>query len=176
MKDIARSPRCTSSTTHVRPEARCLDLERPVVQDSGNNKCAVVPEIEDDQNDLELTLGPRSYYHKKIKASEPAFASDSGPSFSSSSSGSSHVRGRRSTIGRDQDLQKWAGLESNQDRLNNNSPPWFFQALSLNMTWLVLIIEIHPQLIGMVNLFLIVACFLSTTDSVIIDCMILDFN
>ncbi|KAI3451943.1 hypothetical protein Pfo_008608 [Paulownia fortunei] len=140
MKDIAKNARNDPhyGTTCNQAEARqCLDLERPAeefnVPESGG-KCGV-SEIEEDQSDLELTLGPRSYYQKKIKAAEPALPSDSWPSFSSSSTGSSHIKGTRSTT-REELLsqQKW-GMEmpvSNQDRLN--SPPWLFQALSLNMT------------------------------------------
>ncbi|XP_051141021.1 uncharacterized protein LOC127258270 isoform X2 [Andrographis paniculata] len=83
------------------------------------------PAIEDEQSDLELTLGPRSYYQKKIKASEPELRSDSGTSFSSSSTGSNHIKLPR---------QKW-GLPtainpvSNQDRLS--SPPWILPSLNL---------------------------------------------
>lgn len=134
MKDIAKRPRTDPHyrSTCNEPEAKQC-LEGCNFPESGG-KCTV-SEIEDDQSDLELTLGPRSYCQKKIKAAEPALQSDSGPSFSSSSTGSSHIKGTRSTA-REEFLsqQKW-GLEmpvSNQDRLN--SPPWLFQALSLNMT------------------------------------------
>ncbi|CAA2974987.1 uncharacterized protein LOC111397025 [Olea europaea var. sylvestris] len=40
---------------------------------------------EEDESELELTLGPKSYYRKR-KDTETPLASDSGPSFSSSSS------------------------------------------------------------------------------------------
>lgn len=145
MKDIARSPRTDPhyETTRNQSKARqCLDLEQPVEAQfdapESRGKCRV-SEIEDDESDLALTLGPRSYYQKKIKASEPAaLPSDSGPSFSSSSTGSSHIKGTRSTTRGDSfsQQQKW-GLEntsavSKQDRLNCS--PWFHQALSLNMT------------------------------------------
>lgn len=126
MKDIAKNQRINP---HYNEARQGPQLDRPV-----GAKYRVVSEIEEDQNDLELTLGPRSYYHKKIKAAEPGLQSDSGPSFSSSSTGSSHVKGARSTA-KDEQFLKWGpemGVSNNQDRLN--SPPWLFQALSLNIT------------------------------------------
>ncbi|CAA0841038.1 Unknown protein [Striga hermonthica] len=121
MNDIAKNNRY--ATTCRRPEARlCLDLERPAgsyyVPGSGDE--LRVSEAEDDHNDLELTLGPKSYYQNKIKAAGPGLRSDSGPSFSSSSSGSNHMKGPEMPV------------PANKDRLN--SSPWLFQALSLNIT------------------------------------------
>ncbi|KAL3646381.1 hypothetical protein CASFOL_011561 [Castilleja foliolosa] len=124
-----------------RAEARqCIDLERPVegfnFPQSADRVRRVSKIEDDDQSDLELTLGPKRYYRKKTKAAEPAFQSDSGLSFSSSSTGSSHIKG---ITGNDfLSQQKWGpgpemGISNtNQDRLN--SPPWLFQALSLNIT------------------------------------------
>ncbi|GFQ08254.1 hypothetical protein PHJA_002969400 [Phtheirospermum japonicum] len=139
MKDTANNTRKTA-TTCSRPEARqCLDLERPAERFNFPQSAdkSRVSKIEDDQSDLELTLGPKSYYQKKIKAAEPAFPSDSGLSFSSSSTGSSHIKEITRTTTRDDILsqQKWGPVtpvSNNQDRLN--SPPWLFQALSLNIT------------------------------------------
>lgn len=120
MKDIAKT-KTARIDPHYRTSYNNGPESRPV-----EGKCRVEY---DDQGELELTLGPRSYYQKKIKAAEPGIKSDnSGPSFSSSSTGSSHMKGEVLR------QQKW-GPEtqvSNQDRLN--SPPWLFQALSLNMT------------------------------------------
>lgn len=115
MKDMAHY-RISSNN-----EAESLGLE---------GKCRVNLEIEYDQGDLELRLGPRSYYQKKIK-----------PGIESDNSSSSRIKGGRSS-------QKW-GPEtplSNPDRLN--SPPWLFQALTLNMTttWLIQ----HPNINGMI--------------------------
>lgn len=94
--------------------------------------------VSDIGDDLELTLGTRSYNHKKIKSASPdhhppnELPCDSGTTFSNSSStGSSHMNGKRKdelTIPR----QKWAAPVKNQDILN--SPPWLVQALSLNLT------------------------------------------
>ncbi|KAL2241548.1 uncharacterized protein LOC105177798 [Sesamum indicum] len=147
MKDIAKNKRkdLQYGNNCKLPEARLsLDLERPAEEfnapESGGAGECRVSEPEDDQgHDLELTLGPRSYRRSKLtKAAEAADPpSDSGRSFSSSSTGSSHIKGTRiSTREELLSQQKWA-LEklqpvSNQDRLN--SPPWLFQALSLNMT------------------------------------------
>ncbi|KAG8384293.1 hypothetical protein BUALT_Bualt04G0103300 [Buddleja alternifolia] len=134
MKDIAKNPR--NNNPHYGLETKqCLDLERPVEEfnyQKTSGKCKVISQIEDDQmHDLELTLGPTCYYHRKIKAAEPAaFQSDSGPSFSSSSTtGSSHIK---RTTSRSVTREELLSQLSNQDRLN--SPPWLFQALSLNMT------------------------------------------
>ncbi|KAL2522686.1 uncharacterized protein Fot_26609 [Forsythia ovata] len=130
---------------------KCLDLEQPAgefIEESGDSR---VLEIED-YNDLELTLGPKSY-NIRGKATETPLLSGSGPSISSSSTGSNHVR-RTRKYAREESLnqQKW-GLDipvSNpsflggrkngseveehlrQDRLN--TPPWLFQVLSLNMS------------------------------------------
>ncbi|KAL0350518.1 UNVERIFIED_CONTAM: hypothetical protein Sradi_4201000 [Sesamum radiatum] len=95
MKDIAKNKRKDPQYGNncKQPEARlCLDLERPAEEfnapeSGGAGKCRV-SETEDDQgHDLELTLGPRSYRRSKLtKAADPP--SDSGRSFSSSSTGS----------------------------------------------------------------------------------------
>ncbi|XP_073042440.1 uncharacterized protein [Primulina eburnea] len=111
---------------------KCLNLENRAVEfifsEPTGGKCRVL-EIEDDhENDLELTLGPKSYNQKKIKAAEQTVASDLGPSFSSSK------RTRNSTREELLSQKKWAGLEmsnlSNQERLDN--PHWHFKVLSLN--------------------------------------------
>ncbi|KZV29888.1 hypothetical protein F511_17312 [Dorcoceras hygrometricum] len=111
---------------------KCLDPEDRAVEfkfpEPAGEKCRVL-EVEDEQNDLELTLGPKSYNQKKIKAAEKIVASDLGPSFSSSK------RTRNSTREELLSQQKWAGPEmsnlSNQERLDN--PRWHFKVLSLNM-------------------------------------------
>ncbi|KAL8472949.1 hypothetical protein ACS0TY_029310 [Phlomoides rotata] len=132
MKDISKNQRMNP---HYNNKSSC---NHPKVRKSPHLER---PGIEDDQSDLELTLGPRSYYHKKIKAADPGLQSDSGPSFSSSSTGSSHIKG--ASTAKDDQFLKWGpemgvswgpemGVSNNQDRLN--SPPWLFQALSLNIT------------------------------------------
>ncbi|KAK6151166.1 hypothetical protein DH2020_016098 [Rehmannia glutinosa] len=124
MKDIARNakndPHYSTNTCNRAEAHQCPDLERPTGE---------LINVLEDQSDLELTLGPKSYYQKKIKGAERARPSDSGPSFSSSSTGSSHIKGREELM---LSQQKWGPVTNNQDRLN--SPPWLFQALSLNMT------------------------------------------
>ncbi|XP_073063823.1 uncharacterized protein [Primulina eburnea] len=113
---------------------KCLDLENRAVEfkfsEPAGENCRVL-EVEDDQNDLELTLGPKSYNQKKIKlAAEQTVASDLRPSLSSSK-----IRTRNSIREELLSQQKWAGLEmnnlSNQERLDN--PHWHFKVLSLNM-------------------------------------------
>uniref|UniRef100_A0A5B6Z0S0 Uncharacterized protein n=1 Tax=Davidia involucrata TaxID=16924 RepID=A0A5B6Z0S0_DAVIN len=135
-----------------------LDLEQPAdeyyIEESDGDG---VLEIEDER-EIELTLGPTSYCRRK--KGETPLTSDSGLSFSSSSSGSSHLK--RTILGTQQRIDKtrdeftghkWGLVEmpdvnpalqsgrknsfdveeqSRQDRLKQ--PPWLFQALSLNMT------------------------------------------
>lgn len=90
----------------------------------------------EDESELELTLGP-SCYNRRRKVAD---TSDSAPSFSSSSSDSSHVR--RTNSGKPESNPGFLGeIKSNsnapaeqfrQDKMKN--PPWLFQFLSLNMT------------------------------------------
>lgn len=109
-----------------------------------------------DESAIELTLGPSSFRERRI-SNETTMNSDSAPSFSSSSSGSSHIirtnsrnfhqkRAERTSEG----LKQIWGLESNPSflsgRRNRNEAeeefrrdnlkqsPWLFQVLSLNMT------------------------------------------
>ncbi|KAL7141486.1 hypothetical protein ABFS83_08G056400 [Erythranthe nasuta] len=157
MKEIAKSPtnyRSASSRKLAQPELQQFNVLESggTVAAAAAAKCRVViTEIEGHDHlmnsDLELTLGPKKYYKKQVnKACEHATdQSDSGPSFSSSSTGSCHVaKGRRNFRSDHYQLQKklpgpeiMAGNNNsnsnNQDRLNS-SPPWIFQALSLNMT------------------------------------------
>ncbi|EEF29216.1 uncharacterized protein LOC8261659 [Ricinus communis] len=79
-----------------------LDLERPADQDyavesSGDHRAAL--EIID-ESEIELTLGPSSYNRGNRKKRETPLTSDSGPSsFSSSSTGSSHINKTASSLG-----------------------------------------------------------------------------
>ncbi|KAL2528359.1 uncharacterized protein Fot_20960 [Forsythia ovata] len=105
---------------------QCLELERPA------EKFKIEGESE-----LQLTLGPTSYYRKRKDAETP-LASDSGPSFSSSSTGSSHIKFTTreellnpSFLGR-REISSEVEEKLRQDILNY--PPWLMQVLSLNMT------------------------------------------
>ncbi|XP_051126754.1 uncharacterized protein LOC127248457 [Andrographis paniculata] len=131
MKDVVARNRAAAAGPRRR-----VDLEQPA--DGGNRielaagKCRVSEiEEDDDESDLELTLGHRSYYQKKVKASDPNPTSSDdhrslrGPSFSSSSTGYSHV----TAAAADQELLSWRISNSNL-----NSLPWHFQALTLNIT------------------------------------------
>lgn len=130
------------------PPMQLVDSEQPVEEK--------IDALEmEDESEIELTLGPSNYYQKR-KAVETPRTSDSGRSFSSSSTGSSHIRrtnskNQRMTNRREDELtaQKWGLVEvpnSNptflsgrrnssdmeQDRLQQT--PWMFPVLSLNMT------------------------------------------
>ncbi|CAI9752896.1 unnamed protein product [Fraxinus pennsylvanica] len=130
---------------------KCPDLEQPAGEFIAESDDSRVLEIED-YNDLELTIGLKSYYTRG-KATETSPESGSWPSINSSSStGSNHVK-RTRKYAREESLnqQKWGlgipvsnlnflgGRENSseveehlrKDRLN--APPWFFQVLSLNM-------------------------------------------
>lgn len=134
-----------------------LDLEQPAEEYNAELDGDGVLEIVDESK-LELTLGPVSYSRRK-KAETP-LTSDSGPSFSSSSTGSSHMKRTNSRTLKRIDTTKeesnghdWGlfnvpdmkpGFQSGrkngfhvdeqlrQERLNQ--PPWIVQVLSLNMT------------------------------------------
>ncbi|KAA8522613.1 hypothetical protein F0562_013026 [Nyssa sinensis] len=133
-----------------------LDLEQPADEyiaesDHGDGMLEI-----EDESEIELTLGPTSYCQRKKGETTP-LTSDSGMSFSSSSSGSSRLK--RTSLGTQQRTDKtreeltghkWGLPEANaafqtgrrnsfdveeqlrQDRLKQ--PSWLFQALSLNMT------------------------------------------
>lgn len=135
-----------------------LELEPPaeekIAELNGNGGMEM-----EDEGEIELTLGLSSYNHRK-KAETP-LNSDSGLSFSSSSTGSNRVKRTNSGIHRITDrrkeeltAQKWGLVEVpntnssflngrrnsssdmeeqlRQDRLQQS--PWLFQVLSLNMT------------------------------------------
>lgn len=110
-------------------------------------------EIED-ESEIELTLGPSSFNKRRRKFETP-LNSDSGASFSSSSSGSNFQLKKIDRAREGQNRQKWGILdrrdsnpgflsgtrnissgeeeeELRQDRLQQS--PWLFQVLSLNMT------------------------------------------
>ncbi|KAK2967679.1 hypothetical protein RJ640_030550 [Escallonia rubra] len=117
-----------------------LDLERPAEEYIEN----------EDEREIELTLGLASYYQRK-KVETP-LTSDSGPSFSSSSTGSG-IYQRMDTRRGGSTGPKWGLVEVpnstpsflsgrrnssdiedqlRQDRLKQ--PPWLVQVLSLKMT------------------------------------------
>uniref|UniRef100_A0A5B6Z0F3 Uncharacterized protein n=1 Tax=Davidia involucrata TaxID=16924 RepID=A0A5B6Z0F3_DAVIN len=122
--------------TQKRPQPT-LDLEQPaeeeyIVESDGDGML----EIEDHESEIELTLGLTSYCRRE-KAETP-LTSDSGLSFSSSSSGSGNLK--RTSSGTQQRTDKVLSMNSfvveeelRQDGLKQ-PPPWLFQALSLNMT------------------------------------------
>lgn len=144
---------------HQQPRQK-LDLEQPVQENNANIDCNGGLEI-DDECDIELTLGPSSYYPTR-KAKTP-LTSDSGLSFSSSSTGSSSVKRRDNSDGfrritdkftkKELTAHNWGLVEVptsspsflngrkmgtndseqlRQDRLQQ--PPWLFQVLSMNIT------------------------------------------
>ncbi|PIA33154.1 hypothetical protein AQUCO_04200129v1 [Aquilegia coerulea] len=134
---------------------RKLDLEQPA-KDYMNEDGDGVVEIED-ENDIELTLGPANKYLRR-KRDEMPIISDVGPSFSSSSTESNFVQ-RTSTTNtsnrenrREELTDQWGLIQvpnihskfqngkkafeveeqMKQERLNH--PPWLLQVLSLKMT------------------------------------------
>lgn len=84
-----------ADTNHAREMQRKpmmkLDLERPAEDYAAESSCRdrVLELI--DESEIELTLGPSSYYNRTRKKPETPLTSDSGPSFSSSSTGSSQI-------------------------------------------------------------------------------------
>ncbi|KAF5207798.1 glycosyltransferase-like protein [Thalictrum thalictroides] len=134
---------------------RKLDLElQPAKGYMNEDGDGTVVEIED-ENDIELTLGPANKYLRR-KKNEMPIISAVGPSFSSSSTESNYVQ-RTSTTNtsnrgnRREDLtEQWGKIQvpnihskfgtkvfdveeqMKQERLNH--PPWLLQVLSLKMT------------------------------------------
>ncbi|XP_062010987.1 uncharacterized protein LOC133727423 [Rosa rugosa] len=109
---------------------RKLDLEQPA-------EAAAAEELEViDESEIELTLGPTRYNKNRRKKSEAQLTSDSGPSFSSSSTGSSHVN--RTGSGTHYQRRSKEQLGGCEEQLRQDErlklPPWLFQVLSLNMT------------------------------------------
>ncbi|GAV58728.1 hypothetical protein CFOL_v3_02261 [Cephalotus follicularis] len=126
-----------------------LDLEQPadeyIAESNDNGALEII-----DESEIELTLGPKSYPRRRNP--ETPLNSDSGPSFSSSSTGSSHINRtnfrchqRRDTTREELGLVQISKVtpgyhkssveieeQLRQERLKQ--PPWLFQVLSLNMT------------------------------------------
>ena len=151
----------TSMNDHINRQEKPrmkLDLEQPAAEEyNAESEDDGVLEIVDESK-LELTLGPVSY--RRRKKAETPLTSDSGPSFSSSSTGSSHMKRTNSRTHKRVDTTKeqstghdWRRLnvpdmnpgfqsgrkngfhvdeQLRQERLDQ--PPWIFQVLSLNMT------------------------------------------
>lgn len=110
-----------------------FDLEQPKgyehVKETLNDQ-----ETEEDECEIELTLAPTSFNRRRSTTNKPE-SSNSVASFSSSSTGSSHIK-RVERITRDN-----SSFLSGNKRNNNSSsdrslqqPSWMYQVLSLNMT------------------------------------------
>lgn len=115
--------------TQKKPEIK-FDLERPAEEYSAESDGDEVEII--DESEIELTLGPSSYYNRRKRVDTP-LTSDSGHSLSSSSTVSSHINKttREDSSGMRNSFDDLAE-RSSQERLKQ--PPWPFQVLSLNMT------------------------------------------
>ncbi|XP_023757933.1 uncharacterized protein LOC111906403 [Lactuca sativa] len=114
-----------------------FDLEHPATTAKEYNRVSETlndQELEEDECEIELTLAPTSFNRRRNMTNKPE-SSDSVPSFSSSSTGSSHTK-RIERISREN-----SGF-MNSNRRNSNSSsdrplkqsPWMYQVLSLNMT------------------------------------------
>ncbi|KAF5736211.1 hypothetical protein HS088_TW14G00347 [Tripterygium wilfordii] len=110
-----------------------LDLEQPAEENYGDLEII-------DETEIELTLGPSTYNRRK--KSDTPLTSDSGPSFSSSSRGSSRMnrtssltppRTTRAILQGSKSSTVDVEEQLRQERLQQ-TPPWLFQVLSLNMT------------------------------------------
>lgn len=127
-----------------KPSMMKLDLEQPadeyIAESNGADELLDESEIE-----LTLGLGPTNHSRKKKPETPRTTSRDSGPSFSSSSTGSSHInrtnhiRAREVLAGCELGLVEIPGSIKNEEQLRqqeriNQQPPWLFQALSLNMT------------------------------------------
>ncbi|CAL8164728.1 unnamed protein product [Prunus armeniaca] len=143
---------------------RKLDLEQPAAAaeeyiadtDGDDGVLEII-----DESEIELTLGPTRYNNNnnnnnnitnRRKRGEAPLTSDSGPSFSSSSTGSSHVNRTSSsrthqrkhgqvpdmTSGYRNGSKNSSNIDPVEEQLRQDErlklPPWLFQVLSLNMT------------------------------------------
>lgn len=116
-----------------------LDLEQPATKEFDDH----VTETSNDQEieevnecEIELTLGPTSFNRRRLRMTNKPESSDSVPSFSSSSTGSSHIK-RIERITRENSSYLSAGNRRNNSSSSDRSlkqPPWMYQVLSLNMT------------------------------------------
>ncbi|KAH8503253.1 hypothetical protein H0E87_014518 [Populus deltoides] len=149
-----------SQTNHARDMQQKsiakLDLERPaelyVVESNADTVLELI-----DESEIQLTLGPSSYNRRRKR--ETPLTSDSGPSLSSTSTGSSHLNRTSSltnqkintrreelsgpelglfqvpdiTLGYQNGSKNSIGVEEQvrQDRLKQ--PPWLCQVLRLNI-------------------------------------------
>ncbi|CAA2993833.1 Hypothetical predicted protein [Olea europaea subsp. europaea] len=125
--DFASTSKQMNDHADVHKNARqCIDLERPAEKFEEQN-----------ESELELTLGPTSYYRKRKDAETP-LASDSGRCFSSSSTGSNHIKFTiKEELLNPSFLCRRKNSSEVEEKLRQdilNSPPWHMQALSLNMT------------------------------------------
>lgn len=118
-----------------KPEIK-FDLERPAEEHIGELDGDDEVREMIDESEIELTLGPSSYYNRRNKKVDTPLTSDSGNSLSSSSTGSSHIN--KTT--REEDLSGLRNsfdieeerLRQQQEKLEH--PPWLFQVLSMSMT------------------------------------------
>ncbi|KAJ9562436.1 hypothetical protein OSB04_007596 [Centaurea solstitialis] len=94
-------------------------------------------EIEEDECEIELTLGPTSFNRRRRMTNKPE-SSDSVASFSSSSTDSNHIK-RIERITRENSSFLSGNRRNNNSSSSDRSslkqqPPWMYQVLSLNMT------------------------------------------
>ncbi|KAK8556744.1 hypothetical protein V6N13_064753 [Hibiscus sabdariffa] len=110
-----------STNENIRPDgSRRLDSEHQA--DRGNGVLQVI-----DESDIELTLGPPTKKRHGISTSTPPRTSDSGLSFSSSSTESCHM-----TMGYRNGSESNLEEQLRKERLRQ--APWIFQVLTMNMT------------------------------------------
>ncbi|KAF5791593.1 hypothetical protein HanRHA438_Chr09g0408351 [Helianthus annuus] len=114
-----------------------IDLEQPATTKGHDHVTQTLvddQEIEEDECEIELTLAPTSFNRRRRSTKDKPESSDSVPSFSSSSTGSSNINKA------DRITRENSSFLSGNRRNNNTSdvslkhPPWMYQVLSLNMT------------------------------------------
>lgn len=121
-----------------------LDLEQPadmyIPESNGDGMLEII-----DESEIQLTLGPTNYTRRRKKPQTTRTSSNSGASFSSSSTGSSHInrtniRAREVIAGtelglvRVPDILKKEEILKQQERIDQQQPAWLLQVLSLNIT------------------------------------------
>lgn len=132
---------CYSHQNQIRTR-QALDLELPAEDNIEKNGTDAMQEAEE-ESELELTLAIGSNNMRRKK--ENSFTSDSGASFSSSSteSGGMKLNGCDWRLFQMPDIKPGSYRNERQRKFNGEEqiseemvkqPPWLFQCLSLNMT------------------------------------------
>lgn len=146
MKNMQISRHNHQENLNYQEQKNKFDLEQPAAAITTKEYDHVTKTLDNDEEieaedecEIELTLAPTSFNRRRSMTNKPE-SSESVPSFSSSSSGSSHIK-RVEKITRENSSflsgnrsRNNTSSSSSADRSSLKQPPWMYQVLSLNMT------------------------------------------